>query len=265
MVWTTNATNHISKQKMLQTSSHHMTATWSGSPEETQNEHKERLPSSCQLLQTRPTVHSGNSGWEDTGHWPQIAEVHLKGMTAVSPDFASSHTERTSLVAQMVKASAYNAGDLGFIPGLGRWPGEGNGSPLQYSCLENPTDRGDWQATVHGVIKSRTRLNDFTFTFIHRKGLISLTWDIWFSLIINNLLMFWLPALCCKNSQTSWLFKAVPQWSETSVSRAQSPEKVCLIKHSSHLYGCAFFSLHWQWAPLDLLKQQKAKKSGLWV
>ena len=151
------------------------------------------------------------TGWEDTGHWPQIDEVLLKGMTAVSPDFASSHTERTSLVAQMVKASAYNAGDLGFIPGLGRWPGEGNGSPLQYSCLENPTDRGDWQATVHGVTKSRTRLNDFTFTFIHRKGLISLTWDIWFSLIINNLLMFWLPALCCKNSQTSWLFKAVPQ------------------------------------------------------
>ena len=140
MVWTTNATNHISKQKMLQTSSH-MTATWRGSPEETQNESKECLPSSCQLLQTRPTVHSGNSGWENTGHWAQIADEHLKGMTAVSPDSASSHTERTSLVAQMVKASAYNAGDLGSIPGLGRCPGEGNGSTLQYSCLENPTQR----------------------------------------------------------------------------------------------------------------------------
>ena len=45
-----------------------------------------------------------------------------------------------SLVAQMVKASAYNAGDLGSIPGLGRSPGEGNGNPLQYSCLENPMD-----------------------------------------------------------------------------------------------------------------------------
>ena len=42
------------------------------------------------------------------------------------------------------KASAYNAGDLGSIPGLGRSPGEGNGNPLQYSCLENPTDRGAW-------------------------------------------------------------------------------------------------------------------------
>ena len=43
--------------------------------------------------------------------------------------------------------------------------GEGNGTPLQYSCLENPMDRGAWQATVHGVAKSQTRLSDFTFTF----------------------------------------------------------------------------------------------------
>ena len=64
------------------------------------------------------------------------------------------------------KASACNAGDPGSIPGLGRSPGEGNGNPLQYSCLENPMDRGAWWATVHGVAKSRTRLSDFTFTFM---------------------------------------------------------------------------------------------------
>ena len=51
------------------------------------------------------------------------------------------------------KDSACNAGDLGSIPGLGRSPGEGNGYPLQYSCLENPMDRGAWQATVHGVAR----------------------------------------------------------------------------------------------------------------
>ena len=56
-------------------------------------------------------------------------------------------------------------GDLGLIPGSGRSPGEGNGNPLQYSCLENPMDRGAWWATVHGVAKSQTRLSDFTFTF----------------------------------------------------------------------------------------------------
>ena len=60
-----------------------------------------------------------------------------------------------------VKVSAWNAGDLGSIPGLGRSPGEGNGNPLQYSCLENPMEGGAWQATVHGVAKSWTRLRDF--------------------------------------------------------------------------------------------------------
>ena len=67
------------------------------------------------------------------------------------------------------KASAYNAGDPSLVPGLGRSPGEGNGNPLQYSCLENPTDGGTWQATVHGVAKSCIQLSDFTFTFIAKK------------------------------------------------------------------------------------------------
>ena len=61
------------------------------------------------------------------------------------------------------KTSAYNAGDLSSTPGLGRSPGEGNGNPLLYSCLENPMDGEAWSATVHGVAKSRTRLSNFTF------------------------------------------------------------------------------------------------------
>ena len=56
------------------------------------------------------------------------------------------------------KESACNAGDPGSIPGLGRFLGEGNGNPLQYSCLENPMDRGAWWAKVHRVAKSQTRL-----------------------------------------------------------------------------------------------------------
>ena len=63
------------------------------------------------------------------------------------------------------RESACNAGELGSIPGSGRSPGEGNGNPLQYSCLENPMDAGAWWAIVHGVAKSRTRLSNFTFTF----------------------------------------------------------------------------------------------------
>ena len=51
----------------------------------------------------------------------------------------------------MVKNLPANAGDMGLIPGSGRSPGEGNGNPVQHSCLENSIDRGAWQATVHGV------------------------------------------------------------------------------------------------------------------
>ena len=64
-----------------------------------------------------------------------------------------------------VKESACNAGDQGSIPGSGRSPGEENGNPLWYSCLENPMDRGAWWASVHRVTKSRTRLS--TNTSLH--------------------------------------------------------------------------------------------------
>ena len=73
-----------------------------------------------------------------------------------------------SQVALVVKNPPANAGDireLGSIPGLGRFLGGGHGNPIQYSCLENPTDRGAWWAIVHGIAKSRARLSDFTFIF----------------------------------------------------------------------------------------------------
>ena len=53
-----------------------------------------------------------------------------------------------------------NAGDVGLIPRLGSSPGEGNGNPYQYSCLENPMDQGAWQAIAHGVTKSQTKLSN---------------------------------------------------------------------------------------------------------
>ena len=58
-------------------------------------------------------------------------------------------------VVKNLPASAGDTGDIGSIPGLGGFPGGGNGNPLQYSCLENPMDRGDWQSIVHRVSKSR--------------------------------------------------------------------------------------------------------------
>ena len=61
-------------------------------------------------------------------------------------------------------AGARDAGDRGWIPGMGRSPGSGNGNPLQYSRLKNPMDGKTWQATVHGVAKLQKQLSDFTFT-----------------------------------------------------------------------------------------------------
>ena len=58
------------------------------------------------------------------------------------------------------KESACSAGDLGLIPRLGRSTGERNGNPLEYSCLENPMDRGAWRATIHGVTKESDTLSD---------------------------------------------------------------------------------------------------------
>ena len=72
------------------------------------------------------------------------------------------YSTQLAQVALVVRNPPTNAGDLrdaGLIPGLGRSPGEGKGNPPQYYCLENTMNRGAWQATVHGVTKSWTRLN----------------------------------------------------------------------------------------------------------
>ena len=63
-------------------------------------------------------------------------------------------------VVRNMPANAGDTRDMGFTPGLGRSPGEGNGNPPQFSCLGNATVRGAWQVTVHGVAKSQTRLSD---------------------------------------------------------------------------------------------------------
>ena len=71
----------------------------------------------------------------------------------------TSNCNASPLVAHPVK-NVCNAGDSSSIPGSERSPGEGNGNPLHYSCLENPMDRGAWWVTVHGVAKSQTQLSN---------------------------------------------------------------------------------------------------------
>ena len=73
------------------------------------------------------------------------------------------HEEGASQMALVVKnppANAGDTGDVGLIPGSGRSPGVENGNPLWYSCLENPTDRGAWWATIYGIEKSRMPLSN---------------------------------------------------------------------------------------------------------
>ena len=74
-----------------------------------------------------------------------------------------------SQLALVVKNRPANAGDVGSIPGSRKSPGGGHGNPLQYSCLENPTNRGAWRPTVHGVAKTQTqrkRLSPYAYVYV---------------------------------------------------------------------------------------------------
>ena len=86
-----------------------------------------------------------------------------------------------------VKASACNAEDLGLIPESERSPGEGNGNPLQYSCLENPMDGGAWWAKVHWVAKSQILLSNLTNLTVKKDHESTHKNDLFFSFIMNYL------------------------------------------------------------------------------
>ena len=117
------------------------------------------------------------------------------------------------------KACACNAGDLGLIPVSGRSPGERNGNPLQYSCLENPMNRGAWQVIVHGVAKSQTRLSDFTFFHFHfsqDRGLQSRSfWTHLVHMILNR--VFWILKKWIKKKELSKVARIKNHWVDSRV------------------------------------------------
>ena len=97
---------------------------------------------------------SGRTGELEAGPGhPLASNCRNKGMLQLTIGASQG-----ALVVKNLFANAGDRRDSGLIPGLGRSPGGQHGNPLQYSCLENPMDRGAWWATVHGVTKSRTRL-----------------------------------------------------------------------------------------------------------
>ena len=112
----------------------------------------------------RITLHTirGLLAWSHKRHLFLVSQYGKMTSSCLFFSFYYIGYHVTSLVAQTVKVSACKAGDPGSIPGLGRSSGEGNGNPLQYSCLENPMDGGAWKDTVHGVAKSWTQPSNFT-------------------------------------------------------------------------------------------------------
>ena len=155
-----------------------------------------------------------------------------------------------SLVTQ-VKASACNAGDLGLIPGSGRSPGEGNGNPLQYSCLENPMDGGAWWATVHGVAESDTTSLSLSLS-------VDVSWFLivvltWISLMANELVRLFLlvshlyrffeemsiqvlhPFLPCSFSFCCWVVKF-----SFSILHVKPLIRYIFCKLFSHYLSCLF-------------------------
>ena len=99
----------------------------------------------------RAGVHGTAKSWTWLRDWP----------TAISNLGASLVVQWASRVVLLVKNPSAKVGNVGLIPGWGRSPGERNGKPLQYSCLENPTDRGTWRATAHRVAMSWTWLSNW--------------------------------------------------------------------------------------------------------
>ena len=124
------------------------------------------------LVQCERGLHKGDQMWSPVSSVWRPFKVDFCGCKSILTCWLMKDTY-TSLGfsgGSVVKNLPAKAGDTGFIPGLGRSPGDGNGSPLQYSCLENPINRGAWRATVHGVTKSRTQLS--TCTCIYLQSLV---------------------------------------------------------------------------------------------
>jgi len=108
-------------------------------------------------LEKEMAIHSSTIAWKIP--WTEEpGRLQSMGSQRVGHDFPNDFPGGSD-----GKASVYNAGYPGSIPRWGRSPGEENGNPLQYSCLEYSMDGGAWWATAHGVAKSQTRLSDFTY------------------------------------------------------------------------------------------------------
>ena len=117
-------------------------------------------------LEKEMAAHSSVLAWRipgmgEPGGLPSMGSQSLTQLKQLSNSSSSSSYMHWGFPdGSVAKNLPENAGDVGSVPGSGRPPGERNGSPLQYSCLENPMDGGAWWATVHGITKSGTQLSN---------------------------------------------------------------------------------------------------------
>ena len=137
------------------------------------------------------------------------------------------------------KASTYNVGDLGSIPELERSPREGNGNPLQYSCLGNPMDGGAWWATVHGVAKSQTRLSMHAATAREVPGLQELST----SLPLTAFSILPSPGFCLISLLPTWwvykLYNPSPDFVNKALLEHSAPLHVCTVRGGCFLVTSA--------------------------
>ena len=117
---------------------------------------REGSPGDCWVMEAR----------EQGFHFEKVGGVSCLDWKTEKGDICFE-LKRNGSVVKNPPADAGDTQDVGSIPGSGRSPGEGNDNPLQYSCLGNSMDRGAWRATVHGVIKSWTRLSEQIHTLLN--------------------------------------------------------------------------------------------------
>ena len=134
------------------------------------------------------------------------------------------------------KESACNVGDTGSTPGSERSPGEGNGNPLQYSCLENAMDRGAWRGTVHGITKSQAQLNKWHFQFLKS---------------INNCTKIFVITIVINEMKEQILREQIPEETDSG-HKALHSVRVCKAKIAD-------------WKEKQLMKGLKKERSSLKV
>ena len=141
--------------------------------------------------------------------------------------YSNIHILGLPFIVQSVKNLPCNAGDLGLIPGSGRPPGEGNGNPLQYSCLENPLDREACWVTIHGVTESRTRLSTIFILVPNWKSskyprVEWMHWDL--SMDINYIVM--------KMNNKDETCKHKTEWMMSDTKRVKTGKPICVLEMS---------------------------------